>query len=189
MILPKSSQNCKFPLADGTVQPYGGDQGLRTSTLIRNQPVRRESREDFLDESKWSPPTAYFQDSYPDAGEPRDDFWSISRDFKNRHHVKPRVKLHTTRDQSFPIPLKCTDVTTVTHTTLNVLQGSRIDDSWKIDGSGDLSGSWAGFTQFTTLKKTSPEGYMWSWERPTKRQARSRPDHLWPEIWGRMSRN
>ena len=36
VILRKSDENCKFPVADGTVQPYGGDQALRTSTLTQN---------------------------------------------------------------------------------------------------------------------------------------------------------
>ena len=30
---------------------------------------------------------------------------------------------------------------------------------------------------------------MWSGERLTKRQATSRPDHLWPELWRGMARN
>ena len=102
VILPKSGESWKFPVADGPVQPYGGDQGLRTSTLIPNQPVRGESRHDFLDESKGSPPTTYFQDSFPDAGEALDDFWSISGDFRYCHHVEPTVKLYTPREESFP---------------------------------------------------------------------------------------
>ena len=101
VILPESCQNCKFPVAHGTVQPYCGVKGLRTSTLIRNQLVQGESREDFLDESKGSPRTTYFQDSYPDAGEARDDFWSISGDFIYRHHVEPRAKLYSPREESF----------------------------------------------------------------------------------------
>ena len=69
------------------------------------------------------------------------------------------------------------------------MQERRIDDYWNIDGSRDLSGSWTGFTQFTLSKEKPPEGYMWSWERLTKRQATSRPDHLWPELWRGMSKN
>ena len=65
------------------------------------------------------------------------------------------------------------------------MQGSRIDGYWKIDGSRDLSVSWTGFTQFTLLEAKPPDGYMWSGERLTKRQATSRPDHLWPENWKR----
>ena len=178
VILPKSSENCKFSVADGIVQPYGGDQGLRTSTLMRNPPVRGESRQGFLDESEGSPPTTYFQDSHLDAGDARDDFWSISGDFIFRHHVEPKVKLDTPKEESFPIPLKYMDVTRVTHTTLDVLQESRIDEYWNIDGSRDLSDSWTGFTQVTLLKEEPPEGYMWSGERLTKLQATSIPDHF-----------
>ena len=46
VILPESGEKYKF-----TVQLYGRDQGLRTSTLIRNQLVRGESRQGFLDAS------------------------------------------------------------------------------------------------------------------------------------------
>ena len=57
------------------------------------------------------------------------------------------------------------------------MQESLIDDYWNIDGSRDLSGSWAGFTQFTlTLLEEKPsDGYMWSGERLTKRELTSRP--------------
>ena len=122
VISSQCGEKCKFSVADGTVQPYGGDQALRSSILIRNQLVRGESRQDFLDESEGSPPTTYFQDSYPDADEARDDFWSISGDFIYRHHVEPRVKLFTPREELFPISLKNIDVTRVTHTTVDVLQ-------------------------------------------------------------------
>ena len=69
------------------------------------------------------------------------------------------------------------------------MQESRIHDYWNIDGSRDLSASWTGFTQFTLLSEKPPEGYIWSGWRLTKRQATSRPDHLWPEIWRGMSKN
>ena len=118
--------------------------------------------------------------------EARDDSWSISGDIIHRHHVEPRIKLHTPREESFPISLKYFDVT---HTTWDALQESRIDDNWNIDGSRDLSDPWTGFTQFTLLKEDPAEGYMWSGGRLTNRQATSSPDHLWPEIWRSMSRN
>ena len=154
-------KNYTFPVADGTVKPYGGDQALRTSTLIRNQPVREGSRQDFLGESEWAPPP-HFQDSFPDAGEARDDFWSISINFIYHHNIQPTVKLYTPREESFPIPLKDIDVTRATHTTLDVLQESRIDDYWNIDRSRDLSDSWRSFTQFLAFKVKPPDGYMWS---------------------------
>ena len=127
-------------------------------------------------------------DSFPDA-EARNDFWSLSGNFIHRHHVEPRVKLYSPREESFPIPLKHIDVSRTPRTNLDVMQESRIDDYWNIDGSRDLSDSWTGFTQFTLLSEKPPEGYIWSGERVTKRQATSRPDHLWPELWSGMSKN
>ena len=187
--MPKSGENCRFPVEDGTVQPYDGDQGQRTSTLIRNHPVRGESREDFLGESKGSPPTTYFQDSYLDAGEARDEFWSISGDFIYRSRWAKSQTLHAKgRINSFSTGIYI-EVIRATHTTSDVVQESRIDDKWNIDGSRDLSASWTGFTQFTLLKVKPPEGYMWSGWGLTKRQAASRLDHLWPQIWRSISRN
>ena len=99
-----------------------------------------------------------------------------------RHHVEPRVKLCSPREESFPIPLKYIDVSRIANTNLDVKQESRIDDNWKIDGSRDLSDSWTGFTQFTLLEEKPPDGYMWSGVRLTRKQLTSRPDHLWPEL-------
>ena len=171
-----------------TNQTLGGDQDLRTSTLIRDHPIRGESQIDFLGESEGSLPPPP-QDSLPDAGEAINDFWSMSGNFIYRHHVEPRVKLYSPREESFPIPLKYIDVSRTTHTNLDVMQERRIDDYWNIDGSRDLSDSWTGFTQFTLLDEKPPDGYMWSGERLTKRQATSRPDHLWPELWTKLGRN
>ena len=69
------------------------------------------------------------------------------------------------------------------------MQESRIDDYWNIDGSRDLSDPWTGFTQFTLLEEKPPDGYMWSGERLTKRQATSRPHCSWPELWTKLGRN
>ena len=51
-----------------------------------------------------------------------------------RHHVEPRVKLYSPREESFPVPLKYIDVSRTTHTNLDVKQEKRIDDYWNIDG-------------------------------------------------------
>ena len=113
----------------------------------------------------------------------------MSGNFIYRHHVEPRVKLYSPRGESFPNPLKYIDVSRTTHTNLDVKQESSIDDYWNIDGSRDLSDSWTGFTQFTPIEEKPPEGYMWSGERLAKRQATSRPDYLWPELWTKLGRN
>ena len=178
----------KFPVADGRINTPGGDQELRTSTLVRHRPIQGESNIDFLGESEGSLPQPP-HDSLPDAGEAINDFWSMSGSFIYRHHVEPLVKLYSPREESFPIPLKYIDVSRTTRTNLDVVQDSRIDDYWNIDGSRDVSDSWTCFTQFTLLEEKPPDGHTWSGERLTKRQATSRPDHLWPELWRGMSKN
>ena len=176
-----------FPIADGRIKTPEGDQDLRTSTLVRHRPIQGESNIDFLGESEGSLPQP--QDSLPDAGEAMNHFWSISGSFIYRHHVEPRVKLYSPREESFPFPLKYIDVSRTTHTNLDVKQEKRIDDYWNIDGSRDLSDPWTGFTQFTLLEEKPPDGYMWSGGRLTRKQLTSRPDHLWPELWKSMGKH
>ena len=47
VIFPKQGEFI-FPIADGRIKTLGGDQELRTSTLIRHRPVQGESNVDFL---------------------------------------------------------------------------------------------------------------------------------------------
>ena len=119
--------------------------------MIRQRPIRGESHLDFLGESEGSlsPP----HDSFPDSGEAINDFWSMSGNFVCRHHVEPRVKLYSPREEFFPIPLKNIDVSRTTHTNVDVKQEKRIDDYWNIDVSRDLADPWTGFTQFTLLEE------------------------------------
>ena len=188
VIFPKEKGEFIFPIADGRIKTPGGDQDLRTSTLVRHRPIQGESNIDFLGESEGSLPQP--QDSFPDAGEAINDFWSMSGNFLYRHHVvEPRVKLYSPREESFPIPLKYIDVSRTTCTNLDVKQEKRISNDWNIDGSRDLSDPWTGFTQFTFLEEKPPEGYMWSGGRLTRKQLTSRPDHLWPELWKTMGKH
>ena len=146
-------ENLFLPVADGRIKLSGGDQELRTPTLVRPRPIQGEGHIDFLGESEGSLPPP--QDSLLDAGEAINDFRSMSGSFIYRRHVELRVKLYSPREESFPVPLKYIDVTRTTHTNLDVMQEIRIDDYWNIDGPRDLSDSWTGFTQFT----------LWSGER------------------------
>ena len=159
----------------------------QNTTSIRQRPIQGESHLDFLGESEGSLPQPH--DSFPDAVEAINDFWSMSGNFIYRHHVEPRVKLYSPREESFPIPLKHIDVSRTTHTNLDVKQEKRIDDYWNIDGSRELSDPWTGFTQFTLLEEKPPNGNKWSGERLTRKQLTSRPDHLWPELWKTMGKN
>ena len=166
MIFPKEKGKFIFPVADGRNKLPRGDQDLRTSTSIRQRPIQGESHLDFLGESEGCLPPPH--DSFPDAGEAINDFWSMSGHFVCRHHVEPRVQLFSPREESFPMPLKHIDVSRTTHTNLDVEQERRIDDYWNIDGSRDLSGYWTGFTQFILLEDKTPDRYMWSGERLTR---------------------
>ena len=127
VIFPKEIGKFFFPVADGPIKLSGGDQELRTSALVRDHTIRGEGQKDFLGESEGSPPSPP-QDSCPDAGEARNVFWSMSGNFIYRHHVEPRVKLYSPREESFPFPLKYIDVSRTTHTNLDVKQEKRIDD-------------------------------------------------------------
>ena len=91
VIFPKQGEFI-FPIADGRIKTLGGDQELRTSTLVRHRPIQGEGHVDFLGESEGSLPLPH--DSLPDAGEAINDFWSMSGSFIYRHHVEPRVKLY-----------------------------------------------------------------------------------------------
>ena len=186
VIFPKEGE-FTFPIADGRIKTPGEDQELRTSTLIRPRPIQGEGHVDFLGESEGSFPQPH--DSLPDAGEAMNDFWSMSGSFIYRHHVEPRVKVYSPREESFPIPLKYIDVSRTTTTNLDVEQERRIDDYWNIDGSRDLSDSWTGLTQFSLLEEKPPDVYVWSGRRLTRRQLTSKPDRFWPELWIKLGRN
>ena len=151
-----------FPNADGRIKTLGRDQDLSTSTLVRHRPIRGESHVDFLGESEGSLPLP--QDSVPDGGEAITDFWSISGNFIYRHHVEPRVKLYSPREESFPTPLKYIDVSRTTHTNLDAKRERRIDIGIL------MTDPWTGFTQFTLLDEKAPDGYMWSGGRLTRKQ-------------------
>ena len=177
-----------FPIADGRIKTPGGNQELRTSTLVRHRPVQGESPH-WL---SWRIRRVSCTTSRLTSGcrWSNERFLSpISGSFIYRHHVEPRVKIYSPKEESFPIPLKYVDVTGTTHANLDVKQEKRIDDYWNIDGSRDLSDPWTGFTQFTLLEEKAPDGYMWSGERLTKKQVTSRSDHLWPELWKSMGKH
>ena len=105
VLTPMSGEKFIFPIADGTVKLSGGDQILRTSTLIGDLPERGEEQGNLQGESDGSSSTTHGDSSWYD-GDARNDFWSISGKFIYRHHVEPRVKLYVPREESFRIPLK-----------------------------------------------------------------------------------
>ena len=97
------------------------------------------------------------------------------------HHVEPRDKLYTLKKKSFLIPLKYTDVSTISRTILGVKKDRRIDDYWNIVGQ-EICLFLAGFTQFA-LKVEKPSGTsMWFGKRLPKIQATTKSDHVWSAV-------
>ena len=72
-----------FPIEDGRIKKPGGDQELRTSTLIRPRRIQGEGHVDFLGESEGSLPQPH--DSFPVAGEAMNDFLVHVR----KLHIRP----------------------------------------------------------------------------------------------------
>ena len=126
----KKGENLIFPIADGKVKLSGGDQVLRTSTLIRDRPDRGEEQGNLHGESDGSSSTPHRDSSWYD-GDARNGFWSTSGNFIYRHHVELRVKLYVPREETFPIPLRYIDVSRATCTTLDLVLERRMDDCWK----------------------------------------------------------
>ena len=60
------------------------------------------------------------------------------------------------------------DVTSSTHTDLDVAQEKRIDVYWNVDENRSLSDSWTGFTKFTILHETPPKRFLWSGKETDK---------------------
>ena len=58
VIFPRENGKFYCPIADGRIKLPGGDQDLRTSTLIREHPIRGENHLDFLGEIEKSLPTS-----------------------------------------------------------------------------------------------------------------------------------
>ena len=195
VLTPMKGDNFIFTVADEKVKVSGGDQRLRTSTLIRDRPERGQEREVLRGEEQeilrgdsdgLSSPTSLQDDLTRDDAEATNDFWSITGDCIYRHHVEPQVKLYVPKEESFPIPMKFFDVTRTTHSSLDVML-ENIDEYWNVDVDRELSDAWTGFTRFISLSERPPDGYTWSGWRLMRKQTTSRPDNVWPDMWKHMS--
>ena len=145
VLTPMSGEKFIFPIADGTLK-LSADGSCST-------PLR---------DSLWY------------DGDARNDFWSISGNFITVITCNPESNC-TRREESFPIPLKYIDVTRTADTSLDAMLEKNIDDNWNVDGDRGLSGTWTGFTRFTTLDEKPLDGNTWS-GGVTRKQTTSRPD-------------
>ena len=140
VIFPKENGKFIFQSQMDESNLLEGDPEPRTSTWYGNTQFEEKVEEIFLDNQKG----LFFhrlQTHFRMPVERLSDFWSMSGSFIYRHHVEPRVKQSSPREESFPVPLECIDVSRSTHTNLDVMQERRVDDCWKIDGPRDLSDS------------------------------------------------
>ena len=104
-IFPKEIGEFILQIADGRAKTLGGDQELRTSTLIRQRPHNLKTH-------FWMPVKL------------RMIFWSMSGSFIYRHHhVESRVKRYSPREESSPNPLNYIDVSRTTHTNFGCQAG------------------------------------------------------------------
>ena len=137
---------------------------LKTSTLIRDNPIRGEDQWNFFRASKGIP-LPLLQDSYPDASEAINDFWFVSGNVICRHHVEPRVKLYPSKQKSFSFPLKSLTFPELQKRIWMLCVASFIIDTWTVS--------------FSSLYSVE--------EIVIKRQVTSKSGCLWPEFWKGMS--
>ena len=187
VIFPKEKSEFIFPVADGWIKLSGGDQELRTSTLIRQRPIQGESHLDFLGESEGSLPRPH--DSFPDAGEAINDFWSMSR----KLHVPPS---RWTENQSLLAERRIIHHSTERHWRLQNYKNkygcyARTPHRWLLEHRWVKRFVWSmgRFHSIYSIRRKPPNGNMWSGERLTRKQLTSRPDHLWPELWKSMGKH
>ena len=168
-----------FPIADGTVKLSGGDQVLRTSTLIRDSPDRGEEQDNLRGEPDGSSSTARQDSSWYD-GEAGSDFLVHFRQF-----YLPSSR--GTQSQTVRADWRIIPSSTTIHRRN---QGNKYDlgcDAWTshrrlLEMSKDTETD-----RIHTIHQIGRKTSTWSAERLTKKQTRSRPDFLWPEIWNDMS--
>ena len=97
-----------------------------------------------------------------------------------------RVQLYLPKGETFPVPLKYTDVTRSTHTDLGVVKEKCVDDCRNVDFRTEVCGILGkDLPKKSLLKEEPPRRYKWYERRLTKVQTTTRPDHVWPEVWSK----
>ena len=114
-----------------------------------------------------------------------DDFWSMSGDFKYRHHKIHRSKLHILEETTMIIPKN----TRQSRKGIDNAPEHTLNDYWNDKREVLLSEEWIGTARFQTLTMKLSAGYKWVNGRPTKIQTTARLDTIWPEEWPRVSKD
>ena len=115
-----------FPIADGRIKTPGGDQELRTSTLIRPDQIEERVTLTVLEKQKGL-------------------FHNLTTHF--RMPVKRQTIFGPCREASYTAITLNPESNFARREKMDVKQEKRINDYWNIDGSRDLSDPWTDFTQ------------------------------------------
>ena len=107
VLTPQRSGNFIFPAADGTVNIFGREQRLRTSTLKPGSSgTRRRTRNSSRKFRRMVYSHPIFNKTQRGMMRKRKMISGpITGDFIYRHLVEPRVKLYMPREDTLPIPL------------------------------------------------------------------------------------
>ena len=131
--------------------------------------------------------TTSIQDSFPDAGEAINDFWSMSGSFIFGHHVEPRVKLYSPRI----IPYSTKIHWRIQNYSHEFGCQAREAHWWLLEYRWISKLVWS-LDRFHTIYAVGRKN---SWRihvvrgRLTTKQLTYRPDHLWPELWKSMGKH
>ena len=179
-VFPKENGEFIFPIADGRIKTPGGDQELRTSTLIRERPIRGESHVRRVSSTT----------SRLNSGCRWSDKWFLVHVWKL---LFPPSRW--TKSQTLPAERRLIPYSTEIHWRLqNYTQIWMLSKRNASKIIGILMGQEIcliiGQVSLSLLYwKKIPDGLMWSGERLTRKQLTSRPDHFWPELWEKMGKN
>ena len=141
VLTPQRSGNFIFLVADGTVKTFGGDSVWEHPPQPgsdRNEAKNKKFFKEIQMNGMLHPITKKTQNRDDDE-EARNDFWTITGEFICRHHVVRRVKLYVPQEETFPIPMKYTDIARTTCTSLDVMSEKQIEDYRNENAEWELS--------------------------------------------------
>jgi DNA (cytosine-5)-methyltransferase 1 len=179
-----------FPLVNGDLE----QPGLKASELSRRA-IKRQRQQKLLQKEEDERLKAceaktvkkkQEDDEYEEMMQ-SEDTWTVNSSYITIHHKKPRTKLYVPTESTCPVPLKYLDVMRFTSTNIPEKRFKEIEDFWLTDGPEDLSFEWTGSTRFALLKPDLPNGWYWVEGRATRKQATTRPDNCWPELWNKLT--
>ena len=103
----------------------------------------------------------------------------MSGEFIYQHHDEPRIGLYEPEEETFPVPLKYTDVVRQTKIDDDSASENTINDFWTEAKDVNLSQEWTGMIRFQILRTRLPEGYRWI-------QKSFRPDSIFAGRWDKI---